>query len=220
MRSAFDIIGPIMIGPSSSHTAGAVRLGLMARAILGEEVKIINIKLYGSFAQTYKGHGTDRALIAGIMGFKPDDERIRNSLEIAKEKNIEFNFSKVDLEDTHPNTAIIELIGVTDRKIEVTGASIGGGNIIISAVNNYEVQLSGKYPSIIIVHQDMPGVVNGVTAALARYNINIAYMKVSRSERGAEALMNIEVDDTISDEAVKACSRVIGVKKVLRIDAI
>ena len=220
MRSAFDIIGPIMIGPSSSHTAGAVRLGLMARAILGEEVKIINIKLYGSFAQTYKGHGTDRALIAGIMGFKPDDERIRNSLEIAKEKNIEFNFSKVDLEDEHPNTAIIELIGVTDRKIEVTGASIGGGNIIISAVNNYEVQLSGKYPSIIIVHQDMPGVVNGVTAALARYNINIAYMKVSRSERGAEALMNIEVDDTISDEAVKACSRVIGVKKVLRIDAI
>ena len=137
MRSAFDIIGPIMIGPSSSHTAGAVRLGLMARAILGEEVKIINIKLYGSFAQTYKGHGTDRALIAGIMGFKPDDERIRNSLEIAKEKNIEFNFSKVDLEDAHPNTAIIELIGVTDRKIEVTGASIGGGNIIISAVNNY-----------------------------------------------------------------------------------
>ena len=220
MRSAFDIIGPIMIGPSSSHTAGAVRLGLMARAILGEEVKIINIKLYGSFAQTYKGHGTDRALIAGIMGFKPDDERIRNSLEIAKEKNIEFIFSKVDLEDAHPNTAIIELIGVTDRKIEVTGASIGGGNIIISAVNNYEVQLSGKYPSIIIVHQDMPGVVNGVTAALARYNINIAYMKVSRSERGAEALMNIEVDDTISDEAVKACSRVIGVKKVLRIDAI
>lgn len=220
MRSAFDIIGPIMIGPSSSHTAGAVRLGLMARAILGEEVKIINIKLYGSFAQTYKGHGTDRALIAGIMGFKPDDERIRNSLEIAKEKNIEFNFSKVDLEDAYPNTAIIELIGVTDRKIEVTGASIGGGNIIISAVNNYEVQLSGKYPSIIIVHQDMPGVVNGVTAALARYNINIAYMKVSRSERGAEALMNIEVDDTISDEAVKACSRVIGVKKVLRIDAI
>ena len=220
MRSAFDIIGPIMIGPSSSHTAGAVRLGLMAKAILGEEVKIINIKLYGSFAQTYKGHGTDRALIAGIMGFKPDDERIRNSLEIAKEKNIEFSFSKVDLEDAHPNTAIIELIGVTDRRIEVTGASIGGGNIIISAIDNYEVQLSGKYPSVIIVHQDMPGVVNGVTAALARYNINIAYMKVSRSQRGAEALMNIEVDDIITDEAVKACSKVIGVKKVLRIDAI
>lgn len=220
MRSAFDIIGPIMIGPSSSHTAGAVRLGLMARAILGEEVKDIKIKLHGSFAETYKGHGTDRALIAGIMGFKPDDERIRNSLQIASEQGINYNFSKVQLEDAHPNTAIIELVGISNRKVIVQGASIGGGNIVISMIDNYEVSLSGKYPSVIIVHQDMPGVVNGVTAALARYNINIAYMKVSRSEKGAEALMNIEVDDLITNEAVKACSKVIGVKKVLRIDAI
>lgn len=220
VRSAFDIIGPIMIGPSSSHTAGAVRLGLMARAILGEEVKAIQIKLYGSFAETYKGHGTDRALIAGIMGFKPDDERIRNSLQIATEQGIDYDFIKVQLEDAHPNTAIIELTGISERKVTVQGASIGGGNIIISMIDSYEVSLSGKYPSVIIVHQDMPGVVNGVTAALARYNINIAYMKVSRSEKGAEALMNIEVDDVITDEAVKACSKVIGVKKVLRIDAI
>lgn len=220
VRSAFDIIGPIMIGPSSSHTAGAVRLGLMARAILGEEVKAIQIKLYGSFAETYKGHGTDRALIAGIMGFKPDDERIRNSLQIATEQGIDYDFIKVQLEDAHPNSAIIELTGISERKVTVQGASIGGGNIIISMIDSYEVSLSGKYPSVIIVHQDMPGVVNGVTAALARYNINIAYMKVSRSEKGAEALMNIEVDDVITDEAVKACSKVIGVKKVLRIDAI
>lgn len=220
MRSAFDIIGPIMIGPSSSHTAGAVRLGLMAGAILGEPVKQIEIKLYGSFAETYKGHGTDRALIAGIMGFKPDDERIRDSLQIAKERGLEYSFASVELADAHPNTAIIELVGTSGRSIKVQGASIGGGNIIISNINDYEVSLSGKYPSIIIVHQDMPGVVNGVTAALARYNINIAYMKVSRSEKGAEALMNIEVDDSISDEAIKACSKVIGVKKVLRIDAI
>lgn len=220
MRSTFDIIGPIMIGPSSSHTAGAVRLGLMARAILGEEIKAIQIKLYGSFAETYKGHGTDRALIAGIMGFKPDDERIRNSLQIATEQGIDYDFIKVQLEDAHPNTAIIELTGISERKVIVQGASIGGGNIIISMIDSYEVSLSGKYPSVIIVHQDMPGVVNGVTAALARYNINIAYMKVSRSEKGAEALMNIEVDDVITDEAVKACSKVIGVKKVLRIDAI
>lgn len=220
VRSTFDIIGPIMIGPSSSHTAGAVRLGLMARAILGEEVKAIQIKLYGSFAETYKGHGTDRALIAGIMGFKPDDERIRNSLQIATEQGIDYDFIKVQLEDAHPNTAIIELTGISERKVTVQGASIGGGNIIISMIDSYEISLSGKYPSVIIVHQDMPGVVNGVTAALARYNINIAYMKVSRSEKGAEALMNIEVDDVITDEAVKACSKVIGVKKVLRIDAI
>lgn len=220
MRSAFDIIGPIMIGPSSSHTAGAIRLGLMAGAILGEPAKKIVIKLYGSFAQTYKGHGTDRALIAGIMGFKPDDERIRDSLQIATEKGIDFCFQTVELAEAHPNTAIIELMGYSGRDIKVQGASIGGGNIIISNINDYEVSLSGKYPSVIIVHQDMPGVVNGVTAALARYNINIAYMKVSRSEKGAEALMNIEVDDMISDEAIKACSKVIGVKKVLRIDAI
>ena len=220
MRSAFDIIGPIMIGPSSSHTAGAVRLGLIAGAILGEEVKSINIKLHGSFAETYKGHGTDRALIAGIMGFKPDDERIRNSLQIATEKGLVFNFEKVVLDDAHPNTAIIELTGVSGRTVIVQGASIGGGNICISMVDKYEVQLSGKYPSIIIVHQDMPGVINGVTAALARYNINIAYMRVSRSQKGAEALMNIEVDDSISDEAVKACSKVVGVKKALRINAI
>lgn len=220
MRSAFDIIGPIMIGPSSSHTAGAVRLGLMAGAILGESVKTIVIKLHGSFAETYKGHGTDRALIAGIMGFKPDDERIRDSLQIATDRGIEYSFKPVELAEAHPNTAIIELTGTSGRNIKVQGASIGGGNIIISNINDYEVSLSGKYPSVIIVHQDMPGVVNGVTAALARYNINIAYMKVSRSEKGAEALMNIEVDDLISDEAVKACGKVIGVKKVLRIDAI
>ena len=220
MRNVFDIIGPIMIGPSSSHTAGAVRLGLMARAILGEEVKKVQIKLHGSFAQTYKGHGTDRALIAGIMGFLPDDERIRNSLQIATENGIEYIFEKVNLNDAHPNTAIIKLEGFHGRTITLQGASIGGGNIIVSRINSYQVSLSGKYPSIIVVHQDMPGVINGVTAALARFNINIAYMRVSRSERGAEALMNIEVDDMISDETLEACEHVIGVNKVLRIDAI
>lgn len=220
MRSAFDIIGPIMIGPSSSHTAGAVRLGLMARAILGEAVTKARIKLHGSFAQTYKGHGTDRALIAGIMGFSPDDERIRDSLEIAKVGEIDYSFEKIELNDAHPNTAIICLQSYGGRMVTVQGASIGGGNIIISKINNYDVSLSGKYPSIIVVHQDMPGVINGVTAALARFNINIAYMKVSRSERGAEALMNIEVDDIISDDAIEACEHVIGVSKVLLIDAI
>lgn len=220
MRSAFDIIGPIMIGPSSSHTAGAVRLGLMAKAILGEEVIKADIGLYGSFAQTYKGHGTDRALIAGIMGFKPDDERIRDSLQIAKQKGIEFSFHKIELEDAHPNTAVITLQSALGRKVKVQGASIGGGNINVSTINDYTVNLSGKYPSLIIVHKDMPGVINGVTAALALYNINIAYMRVSRTERGAEALMNIEVDDNISDQAIGVCASVVGVEKVLRIDAI
>ena len=195
MRSAFDIIGPIMIGPSSSHTAGAVRLGLMAKEILVEPVKSVEIKLHGSFAQTYKGHGTDRALIAGIMGFKPDDERIRDALQIATENNIKYSFEKVNLDDVHPNTAIIKLTGISGHVVSVQGASIGGGNIVISYINDFEVNLSGKYPSLIVVHKDRPGVINGVTAALALYNINIAYMKVSRKERGAQALMNIEVDN-------------------------
>lgn len=220
MRSAFDIIGPIMIGPSSSHTAGAVRLGLMARAILVEPVKSVEIKLHGSFAQTYKGHGTDRALIAGIMGFKPDDERIRDALQIATKNNIEYSFEKVNLEDAHPNTAIMKLTGISGQVVSVQGASIGGGNIVISYINDFEVNLSGKYPSLIVVHKDRPGVINGVTAALALYNINIAYMKVSRKERGAQALMNIEVDNPVPDEAVDVWSTIPGVEKVLRIDAI
>lgn len=220
MRSAFDIIGPIMIGPSSSHTAGAVRLGLMARAILAEDVKSADIKLHGSFAQTYKGHGTDRALIAGIMGFKPDDERIRDALQIATENNIMYSFEKVNLEDAHPNTAVINLVGTSGRKISLQGASIGGGNILISHINDFEVNLSGKYPSLIVVHRDKPGVINGVTAALALYNINIAYMKVSRKKRGAQALMNIEVDSPVPAEVIGVCSELSGVEKVLRIDAI
>lgn len=220
MRSAFDIIGPIMIGPSSSHTAGAVRIGLMARAILAEQVKSADIKLHGSFAETYKGHGTDRALIAGIMGFKPDDERIRDALQIAAEKNIKYSFTKVNLDGAHPNTAIVRLTGVSGCEVSVQGASIGGGNIIVSYINDFEVNLSGKYPSLIVVHRDRPGVINGVTAALALYNINIAYMKVSRKERGAQALMNIEVDNAVPDEAIGVCTGLSGVEKVLRIDAI
>ncbi|SNU93865.1 L-serine dehydratase, beta chain [Megamonas hypermegale] len=220
MRSAFDIIGPIMIGPSSSHTAGAVRLGLMAKEILVEPVKSVEIKLHGSFAQTYKGHGTDRALIAGIMGFKPDDERIRDALQIATENNIKYSFEKVNLDDVHPNTAIIKLTGISGHVVSVQGASIGGGNIVISYINDFEVNLSGKYPSLIVVHKDRPGVINGVTAALALYNINIAYMKVSRKERGAQALMNIEVDNAVPDEAIGVCSTLPDVEKVLRIDAI
>ena len=153
MRSAFDIIGPIMIGPSSSHTAGAVRLGLMAKEILVEPVKSVEIKLHGSFAQTYKGHGTDRALIAGIMGFKPDDERIRDALQIATENNIKYSFEKVNLDDAHPNTAIIKLTGISGHVVSVQGASIGGGNIVISYINDFEVNLSGKYPSLIVVHK-------------------------------------------------------------------
>lgn len=220
MRSAFDITGPIMIGPSSSHTAGATRIGLMARTVLGEEPVEAEIQLYGSFAETYRGHGTDRALIAGIMGFAPDDERIREALDIAKAKGIKFEFIKVDLEDAHPNTAIIYLTGKSGTTVSIQGASIGGGNIKITNLNGYPVELNGKYTCLITIHQDIPGIVNGVTAELAKFNINIGEMKVSRREKGADALMVIQVDDDVSPKALKACEKIIGISKVIKVNPI
>ena len=129
MRGVFDIVGPVMIGPSSSHTAGAVRLGLMARKILGEPAVRAEIHFHGSFAQTYRGHGTDKAVVAGILGFLPDDERIRDALDIAKKHGLDYSFQTVNLEGAHPNTAVIYLIGVTGHIARVRGASIGGGGV-------------------------------------------------------------------------------------------
>ena len=219
MKGIFDIVGPIMIGPSSSHTAGAVRLGLMAGKVLGEEVKSVEIRLHGSFAQTYRGHGTDRALIAGIMGFQPEDERIREALNIAKEKGIDFEFIPVDLMDAHPNTAIMYLTGVSGRKVQVQGCSIGGGNILITNIDGYSVQLSGEYPALLVVHTDRPGIVSQVTAIISRYHINVAFMRLSRKNRGESALMILETDDMVPDEAIEECDQVYDVQGVFRIPA-
>ena len=220
MRGMFDIVGPVMIGPSSSHTAGAVRLGLMAGKILGEQPVKAAIKLHGSFAQTYRGHGTDRALIAGILGFQPDDERIRNSMDIARDKGLEFSFSKVELFEAHPNTAIIELTGASGRKTVVTGASIGGGNINILNIDGFEVNLSGQYPAMLVIHRDVPGVINKVTWALSRFEINIAFMRLSRKSRGEEALMLLETDENVPDEVVDECKQVHNVSDVFTVPSI
>lgn len=220
MKGVFDIVGPIMIGPSSSHTAGAVRLGLMASRILDEDVKSVEIQLHGSFAQTYRGHGTDRALMAGIMGFQPEDERIRDALDIARERGIDFQFSKVDLPDAHPNTAIMRLVGSSGRKTVVQGCSIGGGNITITEIDGYSVHLSGEYPSLLIVHEDRPGVITQVTAVISRYNVNVAFMRLSRKNRGSLALMILETDEIVPDEAVDECNQVYSVQRVFHIPSI
>lgn len=144
MHGVFDIVGPVMIGPSSSHTAGAVRLGLMARKILGEPAVRAEINLHGSFAQTYRGHGTDKALIAGILGFAPDDERIREALRLAEEQGLSYRFQKVSLEQAHPNTAVIHLTGASGRTARVRGSSVGGGNIRITNIDGYEVELTAR----------------------------------------------------------------------------
>ena len=208
MRGVFDIIGPVMIGPSSSHTAGAARLGLMAGKILGEKPVKVEILLHGSFAQTYRGHGTDKALLGGILGFAPEDMRLREALDIAAQQGLVYSFAPVDIPEAHPNTAIIKLTGESGRVIQVEGASVGGGNIRITRIGDFDVDLTGKYPALIIVHKDRPGVVNRVTSILARYKINIAYMRVSRKMRGQEAMMILETDDELSTEVVEDCSEI------------
>lgn len=220
MKGVFDIIGPVMIGPSSSHTAGAARLGLMARQILGEKVAKADIQLHGSFAQTYKGHGTDKALLGGIMGFQPEDDRLRDALFIAKATGLEYSFQTVDLPEAHPNTAIFHLTGESGKTVIVQGMSIGGGNIRICRIGEFKVSLTGQYPSLVVVHQDKPGVINQITSILARYRINIGYMKVSRQNRGQQAMMIIETDDVLADELIEECNESHGVWQAFAIPKI
>lgn len=220
MHGVFDIVGPVMIGPSSSHTAGAVRLGLMARKILGETVVKAEINLHGSFAQTYRGHGTDKALIAGILGFSPEDERIRDALTLAQEQGIDYSFQTVNLDDAHPNTAVIYLVGVTGRVARVRGASVGGGNILITNIDGYSVELTGQYPALITIHRDRPGVITQVTQILSRYEVNIAFMRVSRQNRGETAMMIMELDDQPADDVVEGCREVYEVENAFTIPAI
>ena len=192
--NVFDIIGPVMIGPSSSHTAGAVRIGRTARLILGEEVKQAEIGLAGSFAQTYRGHSTDMALIAGLLGMLPDDERIRNSFEIAKERGLEFSFAPIKIPRAHPNTVRLHITGESGRACVVAGASIGGGNILIRSVNEKETEFSGNADTLIIVHQDTPGVIAEVSNVMAWHGVNIGNFRLNRPHRGFQAVMTVEID--------------------------
>lgn len=197
-NSVFDIIGPIMVGPSSSHTAGAVRIAKIARDFLDEEITWARIYLYGSFAKTYKGHGTDLALVGGLLGFNTDDRRMRDSFNIAKDKGMEIEF----LEDTaaaeHPNTVRLQ-IGNETNNIEVVGISIGGGKVQITELNGFVLRLSGNHPAILIMHNDRAGAIASVTKILAKHHINIGHMEVNRKDVGKEALMVIEVDQNVDD---------------------
>ena len=187
-----------MVGPSSSHTAGAVRIAKIARDFLDEEITWARIYLYGSFAKTYKGHGTDLALVGGLLGFNTDDRRMRDSFNIAKDKGMEIEF----LEDTaaaeHPNTVRLQ-IGNETNNIEVVGISIGGGKVQITELNGFVLRLSGNHPAILIMHNDRAGAIASVTKILAKHHINIGHMEVNRKDVGKEALMVIEVDQNVDD---------------------
>ncbi|MDR2102143.1 MAG: L-serine ammonia-lyase, iron-sulfur-dependent subunit beta [Treponema sp.] len=200
--NVFDIIGPVMIGPSSSHTAGALRIGRVSWKILGEDVRKADIGLAGSFAQTYRGHGTDRAIIAGLLGMFPDDERIRDSFSIARDQGLDFTISEIKISKAHPNTARIHLVGTTGKECLVQGASVGGGNILITVVNEMETFFTGSSDTLIIAHQDMPGMIAQVTSRMAEMGINIGSFNLNRPHRGFEAVMTLEIDSTMDREMV------------------
>lgn len=203
-----------MIGPSSSHTAGAVKLGRVARALSATEIKKVEFQLHGSFAMTYKGHGTDRALLSGIMGFTTWSEDIKNALVIAQERGIDFKFVPTDLGDAHPNTVRIVVTDDEGGVVSLTGSSIGGGNIRITAINRDKVDFTGDYPTLIVGHTDLRGVIAKVTSVLSEAEINIAFMKVFRSSRGRGATMVFETDEPVTKEVLATLRSMPGIDMV------
>lgn len=215
-KSVFDIIGPVMIGPSSSHTAGAARIGRVARSLFGREPKWAKISLYGSFAQTYKGHGTDVAIIGGLLDFDTFDERIIGSISIAQSNGMQITFIEEEAIPEHPNTAKVS-IGDDQGELELVGISIGGGKIEITELNGFELRLSGHHPAILVVHNDRFGAIASVSNILASHELNIGHMEVSRKEKGMLALMTIEVDQNIDDSVIKELEALDHVVKVAKI---
>ncbi|MCP8970173.1 L-serine ammonia-lyase, iron-sulfur-dependent subunit beta [Ectobacillus ponti] len=214
-KSVFDIIGPIMIGPSSSHTAGAARIGRVARTLFGKQPTEVRVSLYGSFAQTYKGHGTDVAIIGGILDFDTYDPRIPTSIVLAEEAGMSVVFIEEDAVTDHPNTA---RIWMTDgrEELEIVGISIGGGKIEITELNGFELKLSGMHPAILVVHNDRYGTIASVTNILTKHRINIGHMEVSRKEVGKLALMVIEVDHNIEDAVIAEIQSLPNITQVTR----
>ena len=199
--SLFEVIGPNMVGPSSSHTAGAVSMALLARKLFPAEIKKVEFTLYGSFAKTYRGHGTDRALLGGIMGFETDDLRIRDSLSIAKERNLDYHFSiGQDTGEEHPNTADIDMTGVNGERLFVRGVSIGGGKVKIVRLNQIDVDFTGEYSTLIISQTDRPGVVAHITKVLSEREVNIAFMRLFRESKGHTAYTIVESDGKLPEE--------------------
>ncbi len=198
--SVFDVIGPNMIGPSSSHTAGADSLAFLAQKMISGPLKKVEFTLYGSFAKTYRGHGTDRALLGGIMGFNTDDKRIPDSFEIAKERGLSYEFHVNQREEVnHPNTVDIYMLNEGGRELTVRGESLGGGKIRITRINSVDVDFTGEYSTAIVIHKDTPGVVAHITRCLSDANINIAFMKLFREEKGQTAYSIVESDNDLPE---------------------
>lgn len=214
MLDIFDILGPVMVGPSSSHTAGAVRIGNMARTLLGGVPVKADIALHGSFAQTGKGHGTDRALVAGLLGLRPDDLDIPRSFELAERAGLRFAFRTAQLRSAHPNTAVLDVESGTGERLVLQAASTGGGRIRVDALNGVEVSFTGMFNTLLVPHQDVSGAVADVTRELSGAHINIASMSLCRSRRGGDSLMVIETDQKVPPVVRELIGELRGVKGI------
>jgi L-serine dehydratase len=220
MVSLLDIIGPVMVGPSSSHTAGACRLGLLARNLVGGTPQRARIELHGSFARTGEGHGTDKAIVGGLMGFRPDDERLRTALEIAEHENLDYRFEKTTIaDDAHPNTVRIT-VERDGRSAVMLGSSLGAGRVLVTEIDGYPVEVSGNYHTIVLVAEDVKGSVARIAGILAEHDLNIATLKLTRKQRGGDAFMVIEIDEPPGEHVRDAVRLLPWVRWAFRLDKV
>lgn len=216
--NVFEILGPVMVGPSSSHTAGAVRIGLMTRKLLAQRPVEAVIGMYGSFAATGRGHGTDKALVAGLLGMRPDDMRIPDSFRYAEEAGFQFSFETIQLREAHPNSALIRVKGEKGRELTVQASSLGGGRIMINRLDDIDVNCTCEMPTLIVHNMDRPGHVSQVTTMLSQNSVNIANMSLYRNKRGGRAVMVIETDQPIPEKSIRWLEHLEGVLKVTYIN--
>ncbi len=220
MVSLLDIIGPVMVGPSSSHTAGACRIGLFARGLAGGQPEKARVELHGSFARTGQGHGTDRAIAGGLLGFPPDDERLRESIRLAEEAGMDLAFSNTKLRGSHhPNTARLT-VSREGRHSTLVGSSVGAGRIVITGIDGYPVEVTGALPTVVFVAKDEPGIVAAVSGIMSRERENIATMRVSRRQKGGEAIHVYEMDTPLTPAALQSIADLPAVRVVRAIDRV
>jgi L-serine dehydratase len=220
MVSLLDIIGPVMVGPSSSHTAGACRLGLLARCLVGGTPQSARIELHGSFARTGEGHGTDKAIVGGLMGFRPDDERLRTALEISEQEGLAYRFEKTTIsDDAHPNTVRLTLER-GDRHATMTGSSLGAGRVLVTEIDGYPVEVTGNYHTIVLVAEDVKGSVARIATILSDHGLNIATLRLSRKSRGGDAFMVIEIDEVPAEDVRDTIRALPWVRWAFRLDKV
>jgi L-serine dehydratase len=222
MVSLLDIIGPVMVGPSSSHTAGACRLGLLARGLVGGTPERARLELHGSFARTGEGHGTDKALVGGLMGFRPDDDRLRTALEIAEREGLDYRFEKTTLGEegeVHPNTVRLT-VERADRRSVMTGSSLGAGRVLVTEIDGYPVEVSGNYHTIVLVAEDVKGSIAAIATILSAFSLNIATLKVTRRQRGGDAFMVWELDEAPDERLRDALRALPWVRWAFRLDKV